>query len=362
MDNGHDSSNYVGIDLFRRTLPVFKKGLEAKDRLAKRDGTISRSEKVKLRRLATLGDAAYQEVCDACEWMVNRAVRKELNRPRSFHVIMNDEDLRQAGFEAVFKMMKTADLSKMHGSAVNYLMQWISTNVSRAALKDEAEFGMSSSKLVIMRKIAAVRARLGKTLGRTATDDEVYEFLQSGAADMKTMYGRSDGSSKHHANDKISLDMIHDQSRLNSGTPMKFAVTDPIAIDAEVNSEDLGVSDYDAVLEPPTKTFWTSWMKHVGISEKQWDVIAILTGIYDTGPDIKRPRRAARLVNEFYMLVGSKTGAINLYAKQWSKDHGPGQWDVFSDIELSDEIPIHGVDKNGSPLFNVLKINRETEE
>jgi DNA-directed RNA polymerase specialized sigma subunit len=355
MKDGLNSSNYVSVELFERTLPAFKAGLEAKDRLDHEYSDLDRLERIRLRQLVRQGEAAYDEVCTSCSWIIRRVVKTEMGKPRSFHVILDAEDLEQAGLEAVWKMMRTADVEKMRRSAVNYLMQWISTNVSRAALKEEAEFGMSSSKINMMKKIAAVRARLAKKIGHSPSNEEVYDFLQSGHADMKTVYGRSDNHNQSKANKLITMDMIEEQSSLNAGTPMKYAVTDPSSIDASIDTDQLG-DDYQEILEEPTKAFWQGWMQRVHIQEQQWDRLAALTGVYDVDATLK-VKKSPRLVKEFYLLIGSRLGNIDHYAREWSDLHGPGRWDVFKDAPLKDDVQLDTVDESGRPVFTMLKIS-----
>ena len=359
QDNANDSSSYVDISLFERTIPPFKEGLKAKE-LLESGGDMDRAEKTRLRSSVTAGDHAYDDVCKSCEWMVNRVVREELRRPRLFHVALDEEDLKQAGFEAIWKMMKNANLDKMRGSAVNYLMQWINTNVRRAALKEESEFGMSSSKISTMRKIAAIRAKVEKKLGRRASDQEVYDYIQSGAATVNTVYGRADGSSKDKANKKITLDLINEQASLNHGTPMRYAISDPVIIDSEADRRGLMDDHYDGILETPTRSFWRAWFDSVGIREDQWDRIAFITGIYDLPPGYKA-KKSSRMLNEFYLLVASKYGKINEFSRSWSEENGSGRWDVFKDIELNNDVDPDSIDENGNPIFKII-VMRKLEE
>jgi hypothetical protein len=359
QDNANDSSSYVDISLFERTIPPFREGLKAKE-LLESSNDMDRTEKARLRSSVTAGERAYNDVCTSCAWMVNRVVREELRRPRSFHVILDEEDLKQVGFEAVWKMMKNADLSKMRGSAVNYLMQWINTNVRRAALKEESEFGMSSSKISTIRKIAAIRARVEKKIGRKASDQEVYDYIQSGAATIKTMYGRADGSSKNGANRKITLDLIKEQASLDQGTPMKYAITDPVIIDSETSRIDLIDDHYDDILETPTKAFWSAWFASIGVRKDQWDHIAFITGVYDLPPGYKA-KKSSRMLKEFYLLVASKYGKINEFARKWSDEHGSGRWDVFKDVDLNNDVSPDSIDENGNPIFKAI-VMRKMEE
>ena len=413
QENANGSSSYVDLALFERTLPPFKEGLRAREKLESGE-TLSRSEQTSLRIAVTNGDKAYQDVCSSCEWIVSRAVRDEMHRPRSFHTMLDEEDLHQAGLEAVWKMMKSADLSRMQGSAVNYLMQWVSTNVHRAALREESGFGMSSGKIDMMRKIAAIRGRLSKKLGHEATDEEVFDYVQSGGGTVRTVYGRSDGSSKSSKpNRGITMELIREQASINDGTSMRYAVTDPVIIDVETarivsddvfedmcetgDGTDALLSDLNAdrvvvstapasarisvgtavsrdgnsgkkrknrkimhvhqdalASGSPTRMFWRGWMFRVGINEKYWDQIAILTGIYDDVPDGYTAKKSSKLLSEFYILMSSRYGMLDDWSRAWADRNGSGRWDVFKNIDLENDVNPLSVDENGKRVLSMI--------
>lgn len=350
----NDRNNYLDMALFEKDVPLFKEGLAARDKLATDGAMLSRAEKLDLRRKARAGEEAWLEISERAEWVINKAVSKEMDRPRTFHVMLDPEELHQAGLEAIWKMLKAIDLDKMN-SPVNYLMQWVNTLVERTASKDEAEFGVTGSKINKFRKIAAIRAKLRKKIGREPTDEEVYEFVKAGGGKVKTMNGRLKSKTDTKPNDddapRYSLELIIEQGKLNNGSPMRFAITDPVAIDAETNTGD----DTGKMLEPPNVSFWRGWMKHVGIREDQWDKIAASLSLYDVDDEITASKR---LADEAGMLIGSSTGGIVDYAREWSQEHGPGPWDVFANVTMGPPIAINGVDEKGHKIFRVLKFDK----
>lgn len=341
--------SYLDMALFEKNVPLFKEGLAARNKLAADGATLSRAEKLDLKRKARAGEEAWLEISDRAEWVINKAVSKEMNRPRTFHVMLDPEELHQVGLEAIWKMLKAIDLDKMN-SPVNYLMQWVNTMVERAASKDEAEFGVTGSKLNKYRKIAAIRARLRKKIGREPTDEEVYEFVKSGGGKVKTMNGRLKNNKNDDAVPQYSLKLIIEQGKLNAGSPMKFAVTDPVAIDAETSTGD----DADSILESSTVGFWRGWMKSVGISVSQFDDVAASLALYDVDHEVSQSKR---LHDEASLLIGSSTGGIVDYAREWSREHGPGPWDVFTNVTMGPPIAIDSVDENGHKIFRVLKFD-----
>lgn len=346
-NRNNTGSSYLSRELFERTVPVFKRGLEAREELSSNDD-LPRKEKVKLRQAVSRGSEAYAEVCDKAGWIIERAVKNEMDKPRNFHVLLDAEDLRQAGFEAVWKMMRKADPSKMDGSAVNYLMQWVNTDVSRAAMGSETSYGMSSNKLKMMRKIAAVRSKLASKIGRDPTDEEVFEFFQNGGAKISTKYGQRGKDTSSSSG--ITLDMINEQRRLEHGTNLKFPVTDLGTIDSEVSSPS---ADHDYV-DDSSKNFWTSWFRKVGIAPDQWDKIAGLLDLYDI-PGKGKIRKSVRLIEEFQILVGSEYGDISGFADEWMDKYGDGPWNVFVGVRLTPGVEPGMIDEDGRKIFRTIR-------
>lgn len=346
------SSSYVTMDLFTECVPLFQDGLRARDTLSSDDGSLTRVEKLELRRAVRKGEDAWAKVIEHVEWIINRAVRDEVNRPRAFHYIPDAEELRQAALEGVYKMMCSADLSKMH-SPVNYIMQWIGTYVSRAATRDETQFGMPASRLQLYRKIAAIRGKMRKQSGCEPTDEEVYEYIKSGKAQVHTMNGRKNSNQSPRVRE-IPLKDIREQREFENGYPMKFAVDDPIQIDTEVQVS----MDTNDIMPSMAQRFWMAWFESLHIDPSQWDDIAVSLDLYPVAPNEgtgKRVRMSPRLKQEMEILISSKTGGITDFARQWHDDNGSGPWDVFLHVTLLDEVPLNSVDSSGRKVFRSLR-------
>lgn len=354
-----NESSYLTLELFQRCVPPFQAGLKAKEALEADDGSMPRAERVKLKKLVREGEDAWGEFMQAISWLVDAAVRTEINKPRTFHFDPDADELRMAGMEGAYKMMKNADLDKMN-SAVNYLMQWVNTYIARAAYKEEAQFGLSMSKIQTFRKISAIRAKLSGRLGREATDEEVYEFVNNGKAHVRTFMGRSgkgsDTSSSRKA-DKIPLKTIQEQGEFQAhGASMRYAITDDVQINAMISTPDLE----SQLPDDSTKAFWEAWFHSMRINPSQWGTIASCLALYDVPADeILKIRSAKRLTTEVQTLIGSETGGLPEFASTWHEKHGPGPWDVFMDMTPHERIELDAEDEDGRPLFRVLKFVKE---
>lgn len=332
----------IDLKLYEDNLPLLKAGLLAKDKLAADDGSLTRREKTELRRQATEGDRAFERMIDRINWLAKKIVRQEMEKPRTFHVILNEEDLMQAAYEGVFKMCRNMDLSKM-SSAVNYLMSWIRTSVEREAGKDEAEFGVSASKLRLYKKISAIRAKMEKETDRKVTDEELLEYIHSGAADVKTKYGhKAESKAKRGGvmeNQKITLEQIRGQRELTEDFSMHFPVTDPAVIDRDVQDVDIS----NDVIAPDNKSFWMEFMRTRHIRESQWSDISLALQLYDTDRkgDYARGEltRATRIGEDFKVFIQSDHAAMAAFTRSWMSDHGDGPWTRLMAVPaLPDEI------------------------
>lgn len=355
-----NESSYVTLELFQRCIPPFQEGLKAKEALEADDGSMPREERVRLRKMVHAGEDAWAEVMRSISWVIETAVKTEINKPRTFYFTPDPEELRQAGLEGAYKMMKNADLNKM-SSAVNYLMQWVNTYVSRAAFKEESQFGLSASKLQTFRKISAIRAKLASKLDREPTDEEVFEYVNAGKAHVKTFMGKSGkGSDTKSARkaDKIPLKTIQEQGELQSnGATMRYSVTDETKINSMVHVQS---TENQIINSSSTRLFWESWFKHVGIISSQWDTIAANLELYDVEDAKTRPSR--RLASEVQMLIGSETGGMAGFATAWHEEHGPGAWDVFMKMPPQPAIDLDAYDEDGKKLFRVLRFVKSEKD
>lgn len=353
--SGERKTGWIDRGLFEKNLPLFKEGLEAKARLSADNGELTRAETIELKRKARAGEDAWLEVSDRAGWVVARAVRTEMERPRSFYVDLDEEDLRQVGYEAVWKMMRAADLSKMK-SPVNYLMMWVNTMVRRAAAREEAEFGLTISHVNKLKLIAAVREKLARDSGHAPTDEDVWRALQSDSTRVKNMYGRLGADVSKMAPRSVTMKDVVEQGRINAGSPMRFAVSGDDLREGELKTQGAEAGYEEALVEEWRVAFWREWMRRAHISEDQWDKIAAGLGLYrDVG---KGARQSKRLADEAAILMASETGGLRELSEDWTRLHGEGPWSVFRGVELQPPISRDAVEEStGKKVFRTIRFD-----
>lgn len=356
--SGEHSGGWIDLALFEKNLPLFKDGLEARDKLSSPDAAgLDRSETAALRKKSRLGEEAWMEVSEKAKWVIAKAVRTEMSRPRSFHVYLDEEDLWQVGYEAVWKMMRAADLSKMK-SPVNYLMMWVNTMVKRAASKEEAEFGLAVSQVDRLKLIAAVREKLAKEKGSSPTDEEVYEALHSDSTRLKNMYGRLGADVKKMAPRNVTMEDVVEQGKINAGSPMRFAVNEDDLHEGELKTAAAEAKFEDDLTEQWRRAFWQAWMQKMRISRDQWDKIAASMGFYQTIGSGKT-KKSNRLADEVAVLLASETSGVRDLSREWTREYGDGPWSLFGDVELGPPVSLDCVDEStGKKVFRTIKFDR----
>lgn len=345
----------IDLSLYEENLPVFQAGVHAREVLESGDADgLSRAERSELRARVHAGEDAFMRIYRATEWVSRRLVREEMARPRSFHVVLDEDELMQAAMEGVYRMCVRADVKRMK-SAVNYLMSWIKTSVERAACKEEASYGMTSSQVRLNRKIAAVRARMRRENGVEPTDEDVYAFFQSGKADVRTKYGRKqapdDKLKQSKENRRITLRQIQAQHEVDSGTPMKFAVSDETTVERDTSRLQLQamVGERDPLGDngQSIQAYWAEYMSTHGIDPDQMSIIAETLNLYpvnhdDNDDEQSRTRRsmnkwlsnASELSREFTLYMQTREGNIAQWTRQWTQEHGDGGWLPFLNVPV----------------------------
>lgn len=125
--------------------------------------------------------------------------------------------LYYAAIGGLVKGLRRFEVKKIEKSSTNYLFVWITTYAKKELNDLEASFGIAPSRFKKYKKISAVRKKMSMELERYATNDEVFEYFQSGKADIKTMQGpvnrkeNPDGSGKFKSNQDITLELIEEQ-------------------------------------------------------------------------------------------------------------------------------------------------------
>ena len=343
-DNKNDKPELpVNRDMFEKWLPVFQQGEAAKERLS-HDGqegydSLTSAERTELRRQQHEGEKAFIYLCDRIMVVASTIVQKELDKPRSFHVLIEDADLTAAAYEGIYTGLKKLDLNKMKKSSLNLIMQYVTMKVSREALRMEASFGISPSKLRLFKKIAAVRRSMREQLGYDPSDEEVLEYFHSGKADYKSMNGKAGSNQvRYKSNASIRLKDIQDQHKLDQGHPFHIPVTDEKNIDSSIHVSD---TDFQDKMEQQDETqgFWTAYMDYMGIPAKQQAAIVSELKLYDMDGmsefrklALKTDERTAKqLTRDFIRLIQHERGGIRDFSKAYMDEYGDGFWHVFAE-------------------------------
>lgn len=335
----------VSRELFEKWLPIFQDGIKAKKELSKKGDDIDRMEKSELRRRITEGEKAFSILYEKIMMVTDKIIQQELDKPRSFHVIIERDDLEAAAYEGIYAALIKLDINKMKKSNLNLIMQYVSTKVSREALRMEASVGMSPSKLRLYKKIAAVRSMLRTKLDREPTDEEVLDYFHSGQADFKSMNGKVDSNSKpYKANTTIKLKDIQEQGELDKGHPFHQPVTDEKEIDASISVEN---DDFTATVDAnaAARKFWTEYMDYVGIDRKTQLILADELKLFEIrrtanpNPDGIADNDCKQLARDFLRLIQNRKGRIKEFSEKFTEKNGEGFWRVFIENLTADRSP-----------------------
>lgn len=381
----HEKKNAVPPvkrELFEKWLPIFQKGEEAKKRLAEYaayegnnaslnsdDNNIctsrsehnssndtvendknnagnsndkielSRAEKIELNHAVTEGEKAFEIMLKPIMKVCKKIIKKEVDKPRSFQVIIDGESLKNAAQEGVLIALRKLDLSKMKNSNINLIMQYVTAKVSREALKQESSVGISPSKLRLYKKIAAVRDVIRKKNGVEPSDEEVLEYFKSGQADFHSMNGRVGSNFQpFKENQKIKLKDIIEQHNIDKGHPFKFPVTDTAEIDSEIRIENNEL-DNKITQQDEAEQFWRAYMDYIGVSLKDQNVIARDLRLFELpAAEIRKIPSAEfddRMCNDFMKLIQNRKGKIREFSQEYLVNHGDGFWHVFAENEIT---------------------------
>lgn len=131
-----------------------------------------------------------------------------------------------AGLGGMEKGLRKFEVDKLNESATNYLFQWITVYANKELLTLEAPMGVPPSRFQKYKKIAAVRKKLTVLLGHDATDEEVYDFFQTGGADLRTLNGPIKKAKVNASNRKITLEMIQEQREVEKNLTFAQIYTD----------------------------------------------------------------------------------------------------------------------------------------
>lgn len=214
MPTSPKSPDRITIKALQYYVPLFQQGDLAEQKLLEKAGSLSLHEQHHLETVMKLKHLASEKIAALAAPLITR----ELNKIIAGSHLRDREDLFDllyyAGLDGMKRGLRRFDVGKINASSTNYLFQWIVTYAKKELVLLEAPFGIPPSRFQRYKKISAVRKRMTENLGRYATNDEVFEYFQSGKADLQTMNGRvADKGKVSQANKNITLELVEEQER-----------------------------------------------------------------------------------------------------------------------------------------------------
>lgn len=349
----------VDRSLYERWLPDFKDGIIAsKEEADPGFGDRPRRERVEVKRRVSAGENAFMQIYDRVIILADHIIRREMSKPRSFHTIIEHDDLESAAYEGVYDALCKMDMDKMR-SPTNYVLQWVDTKVTRAALKMEASTGLSPSKLRLYKKIAAVRRAMKADTGRDPSDEEVLDYFHSGRADFRSVNGRvGSNRSNFKSNSRIRLNDIVEQGKWDQGYNLHTPVTDTYRIDAEVHHDD-GPAHEEAESGETSERFWRGYMDFIGIAPGDQDVIIDELQLFPIEPTDSDEKTRRTMGRDFIHLIQHPRGRIAEYSRSFSRPHGDGFWRAFSEDMTAQDPAATGRRRRKTLKLTMLKLRRK---
>lgn len=114
-----------------------------------------------------------------------------------------------AGVTGMRNGLHRYDHSSGAGTSLHYIIRWFNTYARRELEKTEADLlGVTPSRLVILKRIAAIRLKATEAYGRALKDSEIFDFIQAGKAE--TLKSKTGDIGK--VNKSITVEDIAEQS------------------------------------------------------------------------------------------------------------------------------------------------------
>lgn len=204
----------ITVDALKYYVPLFHQGDWAEQKLMEQGEELTPAARNQLQTVMKLKELSVNRIAELSGPLMTREINKIIS---TSHLRSHDDlfnILYYAGIGGMKRGLRRFEVDKMNASSTNYLFQWIVTYAKKELVALESPFGIPPSRFQRYKKISAVRKRLSDALERYATNDEVYDYFQSGQADMRSMNGRVANKGKpSQANLDISLELIEEQER-----------------------------------------------------------------------------------------------------------------------------------------------------
>lgn len=343
----------ITVDALKYYVPMFQQGDLAEERLREATAPLPPGEKNHLETLMKLKELSALKIASLSAPLITR----EINKIISTSHLRNREDLFDllyyAGLDGMKRGLRRFDVDKMNSSSTNYLFQWIVTYAKKELVQLEAPFGIPPSRFQRYKKISAVRKKLTESLGDYATNEQVYDYFQSGEADLATMNGRVSNKGKpSQANLNITLELIEEQERFEHNM-LTVNLLDPL----EDYSSEIQLSESDS--PPFSETVFGVFVNSYNVTPEAAAVI--MSDLSSTLPDEEELRvletltqkEYKNLSNQWKNLIKDVKGPLYSFLVE-NRDTGFSQFDVAKTIES-----IESYDKDiNSNLYLVLFENR----
>lgn len=325
-----NTNDRITIEALSYYAPIFKQGDDAEELLL--NGGLSPAELNYYETQTQRKELALKKIAA----LSGPLITSEINKLISTSHLAYSEDLFDllyyAGLAGLGKGLRHFDEEKMKKSATNYLFQWFVVYAKRELSILEAPFGIAPSRFQKYKKIAAVRKKLTAELERAVTNEEIYEYFQSGKADLKTMNGRVGSSDKpSQANLSITMELIGEQEEFEQHY-MHMELLDPLA---DYSSE-VKLSKTDA--EPFSQTVFGVFADSYGVSMKARAVLLSELGSGQITPDESHvaatltPEEYKLFANAWKDLIKDPRGPFYEFLKQ-VEGHSFEQFDIASTLE-----------------------------
>lgn len=205
------SNDRITIAALRYYVPIYQNGEQALMELIENSDSLSPAQRNSLETRIKLSELTMLKVAQLSGPLITREINKMI---ATSHLRTRDDlfsVLYFAGVDGMKRGMRKFEVDKINVSSTNYLFQWFVTYAKKELLTLEAPFGIPPSRFQVYKKVSAVRKKLTESLERPITNEEIFEYFQSGQADLKTFNGRVGKKSVSQANQNVTMQIIVEQ-------------------------------------------------------------------------------------------------------------------------------------------------------
>ena len=198
-------------EALRYYVPLFQRGLRAEEKLND-DENLSTAERNLYENESRLASLALSKVAQLSAPLITAEINKLISNSHLPHTQDLFYLIYFGGLNGMKRGMAKFDVDKIQNSATNYLFQWFGVYAKRELAAAEAPYGVAPSRFQRYKKVSAVRKKMTAELEREPTNQEIFDYFQSGRADLKTMNGPLGSSTRSSgANREITLEFIAEQ-------------------------------------------------------------------------------------------------------------------------------------------------------